>query len=355
MIAPHLREPLRRVLAGEEVVFPPLGKSDVAALIEHGMAPLVYAAARVPELHDEALQVAAGEPLRLEDLREVLQAIGGRVLLIKGTALAYDLYAQPELRPRTDTDLLIKQDDLPSVRAALTAIGFAEQVTSGDEHGLRQVGFSRVDRFNVEHSYDVHWAVANSPIFADVIRFEEIEPLPLPLIDASAFGLPDVEALLLACVHRVAHHHDEERLIWLADIALLRARMSDEEHRRFWKRAEERRMVAVCRRSVEVAESWFGGDSNHAAEWFLSAAELEQDEPSRALLDPDVTYARETLANLRALPWGARLTRLRQLAFPPPAFMRQVFATQSRIILPLLYMYRGARGVARLFRKAGDL
>ena len=344
MITPQLRDPLQRMLGG-----------DASALIEQGMAPLLYAGTGDSRFHGEALRLAAEEPLRLADLRNVLQAIGVRVLILKGTALAYDLYAEPEHRPRADTDLLIAHEDLSTVRKVMHDLGFAEQVTSGDEHGLRQLGFSRVDRFGVTHLYDVHWAIANSPLFADVIRFEEVDPLPLPKIGANAFGLPPLEALLLACVHRVAHHHDDERLIWLADIALLRSSMSIEDHRRFWHRAAERKVMAVCRRSIAIAEQWFGGDLSWAADRFLAPEQLAQEEPSRVLLDRDVTYGKETLANLRALPWKQRIIRLRQLAFPPQAFMRQAFAAQSRVFLPLLYVYRGARGVARLFRRAGDL
>lgn len=358
MIASQLREPLRRALAGEAAEWPPLDERDAAALIEQGMAPLIYAAARVPQLHAEALRVAAAEPLRLEDARRVSQALADRgvqALILKGTALAYDLYAQPEHRPRADTDLLIARDALPIVREVFRELGFVEQITSGDEHGLRQLGFSRTDRFGVAHLYDVHWAVANSPLFADVLRIEDIEPVALSRIDANAYGLSRVDALLLACIHRVAHHHDDERLIWLADIALLRSRMITEEHRQFWEHAAEGRVLAVCRRSIEVAENWFGGEPVHAAERFLTPAHLAQDEPSRLLLDRDVTYARATLADLLALPWSARLTRLRQLAFPPRAFMQEAFATRSAMALPWLYVYRGARGVARLFRRAADL
>ena len=56
--------------------------------------------------------------------------------------------------------------------------------------------------------------------------------------------------------------------------------------------------------------------------------------------------------NLRALSWRARMRRLWQLAFPPRSFVRHTLGTRSRAALPLLYVYRGARGVARLFRKA---
>lgn len=357
-IAAALREPLRRALIGERAEWPPLSDDDVRTLVEHGVAPLVYAVAHVPELRDDAMTAAAIEPLRLDDLREVLAALdarGVKALLMKGSALAYDVFASPDLRPRSDTDLLVDPAAYAAAREAMLSLGFREQLTSGDEHGVRQQVFVRTDRFGVAHVYDVHWAIANSPLFADVVRIGEIDALPLPRIGEHAFALPHVEALLLACVHRVAHHHDSERLLWLCDIDLLRARMSDDEHARFWRRAADRRVLAVCARSIALAEESLGREPSHRAERYLSERELAQREASRRFLDRRITYAGVTLANLRALPWSARLRRLRQLAFPPAAFMRQSFPTRSRAALPWLYVYRGARGFARLFRRVGEI
>jgi hypothetical protein len=59
------------------------------------------------------------------------------------------------------------------------------------------------------------------------------------------------------------------------------------------------------------------------------------------------------LADLGALPWRARLQRLWQLAVPPADFMQESFRSRSRLALPWLYIYRGARGIRRLFRRAG--
>lgn len=352
-LAAGFREPLRRALRGERGEWPALSEEDVQALVEHGVAPLAYASGRAGELRAEAMRAAALEPLRLADLRQVVAALAEvRPLIIKGSALAYDVYAEPEHRPRFDTDLLVPRQSFERVREILTELGFTAHVTSGDEHGLRQVPFTRVGAGDVEHAYDVHWAIANSAIFADVLRYEDVEPVVLERISAEALALPRVEALLLACVHRVAHHHDSDRMIWLADVALLRARMTDAEHRRFWRLAAERRVVGVCLRAIELADEWFGASGRHA-EAYLTREELTRDEPSRAFLDRELTYGAVTLANLRALPWRARMTRLRQLAFPPVAFMQESFSTRSRVALPWLYVWRGARGVARLFRRIG--
>ena len=343
----RLSNALRRTLSGAPATWPDdLSEEEVHLLVHHGVAPLVYATSNVPQLRDEAIRAAAREPQRLADLREVLAALaerGVQTLILKGTALAYSLYDPAELRPRTDTDLLVSPDALDNLRAAMLSLDFQERVSSGDEHGLRQATFTRG-----AHTYDVHWAVSNRAMFADLLPFDELmaRAVPLPRIDERARGLSHADALLLACVHRVVHHHNDDRWIWLRDIALLVAAMSREEHAAFWRLAVERGVVGICIQSIELA----CGRAN--ADEFLTREELARNEPSRVFLDRDLTRGQEMLVNLGALPWRARLERLRHLAFPPAAFMEQSFGTRSRLALPWLYVWRGARGIARLFRRA---
>jgi hypothetical protein len=191
-------------------------------------------------------------------------------------------------------------------------------------------------------------------VFASALLFDDLRgrAIPLPRLGPHARGLSHTDALLLACIHRVAHHHDTERLIWLVDIALLRDRMSPEEHQRFWRQAYDASVVAVCTRSIALADEWMSRAPHDRAEDWLSAEELARDEPSRAYLDRDLTYGGEMLADFRALSWRERAQRAWQLAFPPAAFVQQSFGSRSRLALPLLYVWRGARGVVRLFRRA---
>jgi len=351
----RIAEPVRRALAGTAVEWPGLTDEEVRALTLHGIAPLVYSVARVPRLKEQAMHAAVLEPMRLEDLQAVLAALASRgvvPLLMKGAPLAYDLYPAPELRPRGDTDLLIPRDRVEATRNVLVELGFAERITSGDEHGVRQATFSRLDAYGLEHAYDVHWDITNSALFAETLRFDELRARAVDVPKIGALALSHVDALLLACIHRVAHHHDSDRLIWLFDIALLRDHMSRDEHERFWRLAAGRRVTGVCIRSIELADEWCGRAAHDRAEEFLSREEIERAEPSRVYLDREITYGRVMVADLRALPWRARVERLRQLAFPPRDFMQQTFRTHSRFALPWLYVYRGARGLVRLFRRA---
>jgi hypothetical protein len=282
-----------------------------------------------------------------------LDALGARgvvPLIVKGTALAYSLYDEPEHRPRADTDLLIAAGELDAAREAFRELGHAEQPSSGD---MRQTMFRRVDAAGADHVYDVHWAIANTPVFAGVLQIAELRErsVPLPRLAPHARTIGDVDALLYACIHRVAHHHDDERLIWLADIHFLLQRMADEQLARFWQLAKEREVVAVCIRSVELAREWFGGERGSARD-FLDDAAIARAERSREYLEQRPRRLRILRAELAAEPgWRARARRLRQLAFPPAAYMQARFRTRSRLALPWLYLLRGLKGVARLFRR----
>jgi putative nucleotidyltransferase-like protein len=356
-IPPRLVEPVRAALRGEAGGWPAtLTGDEVRTLVEHGIAPLLYSGAQVPQLRAEAMRSAAVEPLRADDLREVLAGLaahGVEALILKGSALAYEIYPAPELRPRSDCDLLIAEDAIEAMREAMREAGFRENAASGDEHGNRQSTFVRAGALGLDHAYDVHWAVTNSPLFASILRFDDLRSraVAIPALGPHAKGLSRPDALLLASIHRVVHHHDSDRLIWLVDIALLRDRMCAEEHRAFWRMAAEVRAVAVCSRSIALANEWLSRPHRDLAEDWLALEELRRDEPSRAFLDREITLGGVMLADMRALPWRTRLARLRQLAFPPADFMRQSFPARGRVLLPLLYVYRGARGVLRLFRR----
>jgi len=319
---------------------------------EHGMAPLLYAQTGDAALRPAAVRAAALEPFRLADLRELLHALCGiDVLITKGTALAYSLYERPELRPRADTDLLIDAAQLDAVRSVFRRLGYDEPLSSGD---MEQTMFRRVDAAGVDHVYDVHWELTNAPVFAGVLRFDELlaHSVALPRIHEHARTLGDVDALLYACVHRVAHHFDSDRLIWLADIHFLRERMSRDEHARFWALAAERKVVGICMRSIERANESFGGGEHDLASQFLDAATIARREPTRAYLARDPRRLRVLGAELGALHgWRARARKLRQLAFPPAPYMQARFGARSRLALPWLYAFRAARGVARLFRR----
>src|SRR5437762_11307714 len=155
------------IVRGDIAEWPEDAAAHVDVIEQHAVGPLVYAHLPHPALREIALRAAAAELLRLEDLRAVLDGFarhGVRVLIIKGTALAYDVYDAPELRPRADTDLLIARRDVDRARNLFIELGYEARILSGDPHANRQQAFWRADAFGVEHVYDLHWDIANTPI-----------------------------------------------------------------------------------------------------------------------------------------------------------------------------------------------
>ena len=103
-----------------------------------------------------------------------LHAAGVEVLLLKGAGLAHVAYDAPYLRPRVDTDLLIRREALESAHAALIAGGSIEDLESDGELASTQRHYTRtIDGARDEH-IDLHWRVANPPAFARVLSFDEL-------------------------------------------------------------------------------------------------------------------------------------------------------------------------------------
>ena len=81
---------------------------------EHGVFDAQPAGAR-DEIARLAREEALIEPFRREEVVRVLAALaaaGVPALVFKGTALAYTRYPDPALRPRLDTDLFIRLEDV---------------------------------------------------------------------------------------------------------------------------------------------------------------------------------------------------------------------------------------------------
>jgi hypothetical protein len=158
------------------------------------------------------------------------------------------------------------------------------------------------------------------------------------------------DALLLACVHRVAHHQDDNDLLWLWDIHLLAGRLSDEESRAFVALARRTAMTGVCRRGIELAGDLFRTSAAPALMSLLTSE--DGDEPSARFLGglPQATVLREDLS---ALPsWRARARLIAEHLFPSAAYMRSRYPRCPPILLPFAYAARIALGAPKWLRRS---
>lgn len=362
---------LSTVLRGDETRWPFLDDQAARRFLEaaarHGVQPLIARQLRrgvlsnTPALVQQSLARAAVQQAVIEqrlamEVRRVVDALaraGVRSLLMKGSALAYTHYPHPCLRPRTDTDLVVRRDDVTAVSHVFEELKYeALNMTRGD-FVMYQRSYSRTDRLGIRHVDDVHWKIANPQLAADLLSWDELErgAIAVSALGEHARALGDVHALLLACVHRIAHHHDSPRLLWLYDIHLLASRLSEEQLQTFMSLAVEKGAAPMCVHSLEMAGERFGTRLPRDLREHLTRRPAD----SAIRFDHDVRMVDILVSDLKALPgWRQRLRLLREHVLPPSDYIRRRYGVSNPLALPLLYAYRCLTGAFKWLRPAAS-
>jgi hypothetical protein len=331
----------------------------------HGVTPLIadrlqscdrtMRPAWAQALIDDARADAAADMVTEIDLCGAIAALdraGVKPLLFKGAHLAYRDYQRPDLRPRVDADVLIRDghDAREAADRALRALGYTAKPHVGGAWLMTQRLYVRRVDGQPHHAVDLHWRVSNPQAFARVLTHEELwrDAEPLTALGPAARGPSGPHALLIACLHRVAHHANDDCLIWLHDIDLIARRLTEGEWARFRSLARERRVARVCAASLLRAAAAFGTALAADARALTAVDGRSRTEPSAAYLRGHLHGVRGAMVDLRAAPsWRARRQLAGEYMLPPAAYMRNVYARGSRAPLAWLYIRRLAAAATR--------
>jgi hypothetical protein len=306
------------------------------------------------DLARELKLAAALDASREQELGRLLHALAADdvdVLLLKGAGLAYTVYPAPHLRPRVDTDLMLRYVSLARAERVLSALGWTRSIEPERELSGAQRHYVKPGPFGTTDHLDVHWKISNPRIFADALAFEEllVRSIDVPPLGASARTLAYADALFLACLHRVAHHDDAVDLLWLWDIHLLAERLTPGERSDFIALAQRESMRTVCCRGLELASQLFGGDraADLIPELQTIAAPVEPSARFVGGLRP-ADVLRTDLASLHG--WRDRAALVAEHVFPSPAYLRSIYPRCPSALLPLAYAYRIVRGIPKWFQ-----
>lgn len=334
----------------------------------HGVGPLLARQHSLGRLRDDripgflfpagqAKDETAIELTRKYALVRALNALaesGVTPLLLKGAALAYSIYPSPALRPRADTDLLIRSVDRAVTDRILSRLGYEKPNAISGDIVKYQCGYVMRDRFGMDHVLDVHWRISNTQLFSRALDYEELRlrSVSLANLGEHARGLALEDALLHACIHRAHHMHSPiwvdgaprvsgDRLIWLYDMHLMVAAMSKRQLMDFARLARRKGMRAICRDGLLETHKCFG--TKIPEDVLVSMAGAGPVEPSEAHLQAG--SMRYFLTELRSLPrWPDRIKLLREHLFPPVDYMLEKYALTNHVWLPVLYLKRGIHG-----------
>lgn len=323
-------------------------------LDHHGLSCLVKCTPPLPQKTHNALKAkqhlaVANEALKQPEVDQLLRALrdkGVDALIIKGYALAYSLYEQPWRRPRTDLDLLVKEDQVKLAQTLLVNLGYSQQLAVSGDFVTYQSTHGKQLSDNAYLNIDLHWRISNRQILAKTLSFSEIErdAKNVSALSTAAFIPSNAHSLLIACIHRAGHHNKDERLAWLYDIHLLCNTLSSESCSQLSELAKQKQISAIVDDALQTTSALYGTNIKSFNISQHSAARSK--EPSAIFLDRDITEWRYFFADLKALPTiSNRLKLIRETVLPNSAYVKQRMNTRYALIG---YFKRAIKGLQRV-------
>lgn len=363
----QIDELLAAVLRGEAVRWPDADFAPdavVERIVYHGIAGLVADRARdladwpervIGPVREQAVAMAMWELRHTSVLRELLAALAAasvETLLLKGSALAYDLYPTPATRARGDSDLLVDPAALETARSVFVRLGYRRQPLDAgiaDDLALQEV-WSLTCPAGTGHYIDLHWQLLNAPALRDLFPFDACkrDPLPLPRLGPHAGAMNRPLTLLHTCVHRAMHltspyfvngvtYYGGDRLIWAMDIDLLSGALSECDWRAFNDAALDQGVATVCLDGLNLARRTLGTAIPSDVTASLGIARDER--ASAYLLGSG--QARRAWADLSAITGiGRKLAYVGARGLPSAAFMRCKYPEFANRPLAMLHLRR---------------
>ena len=336
--------------------------SRLALAVDHGVAPLVghrlstrgllvhvpeAVRGRVTQIVREAVVLDAVARHEQARMTSAFERAGVAALVFKGAAVSATHYHESWLRPRGDVDVLVSTTQVDAATGALESIGYRRALQPGGALVAHQARFCAPGTAG-DFACDLHWRVADPFAFADAFPFDELWSASVEGDAPHVRHAAQVDALLISCVHRAAHHHDTDRLLLLYDIDRIARRFSSGDWERFTTLAAVRGLRAVSRRGLDLATALFDTPVPRQTRMSLT---VDQQEASARFVAGGlrrIDILRSDLARLRT--WRDRICLLREHVLPTPAYMAARYGCGRRIMLPWCYATRLARGAVRWFR-----
>lgn len=327
----------------------------VEKLDYHGITML---ALQNESLEDEVLQLLAGrqalmianEALKqraLVELFEALDSAGLRCLLFKGTALAYSVYAQPWLRPRTDSDCFISHNDLPAFEQVFSNLGYEKLFALEGEYISYQSTFGKSLAGNAAINIDVHWRINNRQVLARAFTVMELIQRGQVLDSLSpSITIPSpVDSLLISALHRLGHHPHEERLTWLHDIHCLTTSLQETHWQQLLEQCGQKQLAAITLDALKISATLF--NTAVPPQTLRKLEQLSQtEEPSKFYLQRNLPEWKYLLYDIKSMPnWRSRCRLILEHLFPDANYMRQQMQTSN---LGIAHLKRFWRGIKRL-------
>ncbi len=274
----------------------------------------------------------------LERFCDLLSQNQIRFLIFKGSALAYDFYKNPALRPRTDTDIFITEKDFKALQDVLLASGYEWEPNQMELLGqtvfTKKIGSLRM-------IYDVHWQVFAPRPLRNLFVFEElwVSRKKISLLDA--FTVSDRHALLVSSVHWVAHHLLAPEPHWIEDIQNITAGRNSAWWSEVQQLSQKKGIQKIIAQTLQASQV--------PGPWKLHELDMLQ-EPLDYLLKKRRSAWSDFRNDIKTMSYGEILQFFCKHLFPSSIYMRSKYHLKSNIFLPAYYIVRFLTGFKRFLQ-----
>ena len=269
-------------------------------------------------------------------------------LVVKGAHVEWTCYAQPHQRERSDTDILVRHRDVAAAGAALSAAGYTPALQPGGTLAVAQRTWLRTDAAGVDHAIDLHWRLSNVQLFRSALEWDELWSArsAIPPLGPHGHGPSLGHALILACIHRLAHHARSPRQVWLDDIHLMCGLLDEWQWRVVTALARSRGLGAAVAASLHDASATCGTRVPERVLRDLETPTATSREVVRFIARPR-TRLGVALSDWRHLGLRERMTFIRDHVFPAPSYIRDRYDVSSAPAIAWMYLHRILLAVMR--------
>ena len=269
--------------------------------------------------HARTAMVDALHRMTLLELGDAFAIAAIPGLVIKGAALALSHYPSPGLRPRVDTDLLI--EPAQQARAHQILLNAQWQPLASNFSALvlpERTYQKRISGALI--SLDLHWALSSRPLLARALPFAILNKTSVAFDRSTHWRMPcAVDALLIAALHRIGHHRDQERFIWLYDMHLLWQAMTLCEQDQTLSRAAQLGLSAILLDALLPSQALFHAEIADAQ---LARLRGVKNEPGATLLQNKLS---DFAFDWRFASWHERYALIQQRIWANPEYLRSQF------------------------------
>tara|TARA_R110001583_G_scaffold1285_1_gene10541 strand:+ start:9307 stop:10434 length:1128 start_codon:yes stop_codon:yes gene_type:complete len=273
------------------------------------------------------------------------------VVVLKGFSLAKQVYSEPAIRPKTDIDIIIKENDSEKVKEFFLSRGYINPRGWEPKAIINQFSYKKELGKGINVYFDIHLKISNSKPIENILNYNEL----LKTANTEAItGINLVNkpyALIHAAFHLLGHKSagDMVKLIWYYDIHLLLKTLTENDKEALLTIIQKTGLANIISHTLNLTTQFFA--STQATDLLHKVKGIPFDSNYDYLLG-NSSGVKGLLLTLKATK-GLRekVDVIKETVLPPAAEIYVKYGKNTKWPLSILYLRRLISGTVKHLKK----